>query len=206
MTRRVLFVCLFPLIVLFGLGASPVIAQSQANAVDKAQLSISDPARAAKGHLTLRATLTSAAGRPLGDRTVDFYQRVQLFGDREALIGTGTTDSTGYVAIDYQPVEDGSQMILVRFHGDPVAGSAEASATIQVRDSIPVYAPPPLPLAGVRQWLPLGLATLVLATWAVLIGVTARAIFGIKGARRQQQPHAETAFVFAPKAQEGSNS
>ena len=206
MTRRVLFVCLFPLVVLFGLGASPVIAQSQANAVDKAQLSISDPARAAKGHLTLRATLTSAEGKPLGDRAVNFYQRVMLFGERDALIGTGTTDSTGYVAIDYQPVEDGSQMILARFLGDPSAGPAEASNTIQVRDSVPVYAPPPLPLASVRQWLPLGLATLVLATWAVLIGVTARAVLGIKGARRQQHAHPEAAFVFAPHAQEGSNS
>ena len=161
------------------LSVTPVWAQSQ-TASEGTQVSMSAPARAAKGHLTLRATLSTTAGKPASEKVINFYEHVDLFGGRDALIGSATTDSTGYGAIDYQPVETGSQTIKVRFAGDNQLSATETSSTIDVREATPVYSPEPLPLATVRQWLPLGLASLVLATWAVLLGVTVRTIRGIR--------------------------
>jgi hypothetical protein len=181
MRRGTLFATVAPLIALLIVGVAPVIAQSETSATPM-RLTISDPARGARGHLTLRATLTTAEGKPLGDRQVTFYQQVDLFGTRDALIATGSTDSTGFAAVDYQPVENGTQTIKARFLGDGGAASIETSTTITVRDAVPVYTPDPLPLATVRQWLPVGLATLVLATWAVLLGVTLRTVLGIRRA------------------------
>jgi Big-like domain-containing protein len=163
-------------------GVMPVLAQSQTPS-EATHLTLSAPAKGAKGHLTLRATLSDEAGKPVTGKLVSFYEHVQLFGGRDALLGSATTDSTGYVAIDYQPVETGSQTIKVQFSGDDELATSSASSNITVNDATPLYSPEPLPLAGVRQWLPLGLASLVLATWAVLLGVSLRTIRGIRSAR-----------------------
>ncbi len=160
----------------------PAVAQS-ATPSEGTHLTLSAPAKGAKGHLTLRATLSDQAGKPVTGRLVSFYEHVQLFGGRDALLGSATTDSTGYTAIDYQPVETGPQTIKVQFNGDDELAASEASSNITVTDATPVYWPEPLPLAEVRQWLPFGLASLVLATWAVLLGVSLRTIRGIRSAR-----------------------
>ncbi len=160
----------------------PVLAQSQTPS-EGTHLTLSPPAKGAKGHLTLRATLSNEAGKPISGKLVSFYEQVQLFGGLDALIASATTDSTGYVAIDYQPAETGAQTIKVRFIGDDGLAASEATSNITVTEATPMYSPEPLPLAEVRQWLPLGLASLVLVTWAVLLGVSLRTIRGIRSAR-----------------------
>lgn len=185
MTSRVQRLVFATVAVLLGLAAIPVLAQSQTDALPEApRLSVSQPANGgAKGHLTVSATLTTQAGKALSGELINFYQQTDLFGPRDALLGTATTDSSGYAAIDYQPAQTGSQVIKVRFSGDVHTAAADASRTIQVRDVIPPYTPDPLPLAQIRQWLPLGLASLVLGTWAVLLGVSLRTVLGIRAAR-----------------------
>jgi hypothetical protein len=167
-------------IAVIAINAAPVWADQAT------QIQMSAPAKAAKGHLTLRATLATAAGAPASEKTISFYEHVDLFGGRDALLGSATTDSTGYAAIDYQPVETGSQTITVRFIGDSQLAGSEVSSNIDIRDAAPVYTPEPLPLATVRQWLPLGLASLVLATWVVLLGVAVRTIRGIRSVRADE--------------------
>jgi hypothetical protein len=132
----------------------------------------------------LRATLVTADGKALGEQSIAFYQAVELFGRRDALLGTAITDSTGYAAIDYQPAETGTQTIKARFGGNAQNARVEASSTFEVREAAPIYSEEPLPLASVRQWLPLVLASLVLGTWAVLFGVSARTVVGIRSAGR----------------------
>lgn len=210
MTGLRLLARLAPVVVLLGLSVAPALAQSQASP-DAAQLVMTDPARGAKGHLTLRATLTTSTGAPLTDKRVSFYERVNLFGEREALISTANTDSTGYVAVDYQPAANGEQTIIARSVGDARTATAEATSTIQVRDAVVVYTPDPLPLASVRQWLPLGLGSLVLATWGILIGVTLRTMRGIKAAHdahqsEETQAQQEPVLAFATQSLEGRNS
>jgi hypothetical protein len=105
---------------------------------------------------------------------------------RDALLGSATSDATGFAAIDFQPAELGQHTITARFNGDEQYALSQISSTIEVREVAPIYVPEPLPLASVRQWLPLGLASLVLATWAVLLGITARTVLGVRAAGRRQ--------------------
>jgi hypothetical protein len=192
---------------LLGLSARPALAQSQPAAQPQiTKLTLSQPSTGGtKGHLTLRVTLTDGGGAPLNDRSISFYEQTNAFGQRDALLGTAVTDSSGYAAIDYQPAEAGSQLIKVRFLGDDQLAASDASSTIQVRDLVPPYSPEPLPLATVRAWLPLGLASLVLATWAVLIGVSLRTILGIRGATAARKQEAAV-FAFTHEAHEGRDS
>ena len=205
--RTIIASCML-LLTLGLLSVAPGLAQSQTPS-EATRLTLSGPAKGAKGHLTLRATLSTEAGKPVTGKLVSFYEHVQLFGGREALLGSATTDSTGYAAIDYQPVETGSEAITVQFGGDDELAASHATSNINVTDATPVYSPEPLPLASVRQWLPLGLASLVLATWAVLLGVSLRTIRGIRSARYARekivQRSEDPVFAFA-QSTEGRNS
>jgi hypothetical protein len=186
---------------LLALAGLPAIVQAESDKTPT-RLMASEPGRGAKGHLTLRATLVTTEGKALGERQVTFFEQVTVFGPRDALLGTATTDSTGYAAIDYQPAELGSQRIVVRFNGDEQYAPSLANSSIDVREVVPIYPPAPLPLASVRQWLPLGLASLVLGTWAVLLGVTLRTVLGVRAAGRRRASDS----VSARMAPEGTSS
>jgi hypothetical protein len=183
--------------------ATPALAVAQ-SAATPTRLTLSEPARGGlKGHLTLRVTLTTAAGKPLSERNVAFYELSNVFGPREVLLGTATTDSTGFAAIDYQPSQTGQQTIFARFTGDQDNAASQVSSAIQVREVVPIFTEEPLPLASVRQWLPLGLASLVLATWAVLLGVTIRTVLGVRSAGLRKDLRTSTSAL---AASEGSSS
>jgi hypothetical protein len=186
---------------LLALAAVPAIVEAQARTIPT-RLTLSDPGRGAKGHLTLRATLVNAEGKALGERQVSFLERTTVFGERDALLGSATTDATGYAAIDYQPAELGPRTILARFGGDEQYAPADANATIDVREVVPIYTPAPLPLASVREWLPIGLGSLVLATWMVLIGVSVRTVLGVRAAGRRSETDSGSALL----APEGRSS
>jgi hypothetical protein len=189
---------------LIWLSATPALvaqAQSQGTAT---RLTMSEPARGGqKGHLTLRATLVTVQGKAIGERQVTFYEQSTVFGPRDVLLGSATTDSTGFAAVDYQPAQPGPQSIVARFTGDEQFAASETSSVVTVREVVPIYAPEPLPLASVRQWLPLGLASLVLATWVVLLGVAIRTVVGVRAAGRRHEAAGIGAALSAP---EGSSS
>jgi hypothetical protein len=145
-----------------------------------------------KGQLILRANLATADGKPLTDRPVRFYQQVEFFGQREAYLGSTKTDSTGLATLFYQPVQTGPQTIVAHVPGDAGYGSVASSVTVQVRDAAPAFHAEPLPLARVRQWLPLALLGVVLATWAVLLAVFLRAVLGIRRTARRPSRSAPT--------------
>lgn len=123
------------------------------------------------GIMALRATLTSADGKPVNKRTIDFYQQVQLMGTREAMIGSAETDSTGTATLSYHPAENGQQTIIVRFAGSDTFAASEGRGAITVAGAIPLYVPPSAPLATPAQWLPRILGMLIIATWLILFGV-----------------------------------
>jgi hypothetical protein len=135
-----------------------------------------------RGQLALTATLADAAGKPIGEREVAFYQRVAFFGARDAYIATATTDADGTATIVYEPAEAGQQSILVRFAGDTTYAEGSASGAIDVQDAGAPFAESPLPLASVRGWLPFVLGAFVLATWLALLGIFWRAISGVRAA------------------------
>lgn len=135
-----------------------------------------------KGQLLILATLTTQDGKPLSDRNVDFYQEIEFFGPRESYIGSATTDSTGVATLLYLPAESGKQSIKARYLGRDGYASTQVSATIDIKDARPALESEPLPLATVARWLPMVLGLLVLAVWAVLLGVLLRSVLGVRAA------------------------
>ena len=127
----------------------------------------------------LTAKVTSPAGKPVGDATVRFYDVVDLFGQREELIGTAQTDGQGSALIYYLPATTGTHKIVARFAGQgtlvPSLGVADFDAAV----ATPAYKVDPQPLAAFSRYVPLAAGAVVLSVWTLiafsLIG-TARGI------------------------------
>lgn len=138
-----------------------------------------------KGQLLLVVTLTAADGTALNNETVDFYEQVTFVGsEREAKLGTATTDSTGRAAIAYRPSQTGPHTLVARFAGDQSASKTDITSTIKVSDVVPPFAPQAAPLASVRQWMTVGVAMVVVGVWMFLFGILLRVILGIRAAAR----------------------
>ena len=163
------------------LGPSPQRAHAQAGAPTVVTVGPATPT-SAKGQLALSAKLTTADGKPLNGQQIDFYVPVELFGDRQAFVGTATTDSAGGVTLGYQPAQVGRQAIIARFAGGAAYAASEASAEIQVGEVVPAIKTEPLPFTGLREWLPLGMLALVVLVWGVLLGVFLGTVQGIRRA------------------------
>ncbi len=136
-----------------------------------------------KGQLLIVATVTAADGTPLGNATVDFFEKVHFAGaDRQAALGTAVTESTGVAAIPYQAAQVGKHTLTARFGGDASAASADVTSTIQVSEVVPSFTAAPVPLAFVRHWLSVGVVSVVVAVWLFLFGVLIRTVVGIRSA------------------------
>jgi hypothetical protein len=137
-----------------------------------------------KDQYLLTARLSTADGKPLNNRLLEFSQRVELIGARDSVIGTANTDSTGTANLVFLPAQGGSQSFAVWFKGSDGYASSQASAALDLGQVEPPFEPEPLPFGLMRQWLPIGLASLVAATWVVLIGTLAVAVRDIRRAGR----------------------
>jgi hypothetical protein len=135
-----------------------------------------------KGQLALSARLTTADGKPVSGQEIDFLAPVELFGSREAFVGSAITDSTGRATLGYQPAQAGQQTIVARFTGGPSYATSEASGEIQVGEVVPAIRTEPLPFAGLRNGLPVVLVALVLVVWGALLGVFLGTVRGIRRA------------------------
>jgi hypothetical protein len=132
-----------------------------------------------KGQLIVSAKLAGPDGRPVSGQEISFYVPVELFGNREAYVGSATTDATGVAALGYQPAQVGRQQIIARFSGASTYAPSEASRDVEVSEVAPAFRTESLPFAGLREWLPMGLIALVIVVWGILLGVfvgTVRAI------------------------------
>lgn len=163
------------------LGLLPQRVQAQAVAPTVVVVGPAAPT-SVKGQLAVSAKLTTADGKPLNGQHVDFYLPVELFGSRQAFVGTATTDSTGAATIGYQPAQVGRQTIVARFTGGETYAASEASAEIQVGETVPAIKGEPLPFAGLREWVPIGMLALVVLVWGVLLGVLLGTVQGIRRA------------------------
>jgi len=140
--------------------------------------------------LTLTVTLAGPDGKPLSNRSVDFYQQVQLLGTREAYLGSALTDSTGTATLAYQPAESGKQTIAARFAGEEGYAQGEAVSTIDVTRTAALFPAEPLPLLPLGRWLIYGVGLLVLATWVVLLSLLAGTALGIRATASPQSGRA----------------
>jgi hypothetical protein len=162
-------------------GSLPQRAQAQAAAPTVVAVGPATPS-SSKGLLALSAKLTTADGKPLSGQAIDFYVPVELFGERDAFVGTATTDSAGGATLGYQPAQVGGQTIIARFNGVATYAASEARAEIQVSEVVPAIKAEPLPFSGLREWLPIGMLALVVLIWGVLLGVFLGTVQGIRRA------------------------
>ena len=134
-----------------------------------------------KGQYVVSATL-KAGDKFISQQPVVFREHVDLFGPRDADLGTAVTDSTGTAVLFYQPAETGPQMLSAQFAGDDAFAGSSATLTVDVRDVVPVFTPQPSPLASLGKWLTVSLGVLGVVFWAVVLGVFTRAIVKIMSA------------------------
>lgn len=144
-----------------------------------------------KGFWFLGADVSTKDGKPVGDRSVDFYEAVQFFGARDKYLGSATTDSTGHAVLLFQPTTIGKVAVAATLPSGGGFATSSGKLELTVAETVPVYEPPALPFALFRVWLPIGLGLLVVATWAVLIGTLVLTIARLKaapGARAARPP------------------
>lgn len=136
-------------------------------------LAVASGAKPELGYI-VSAVVTSPAGKPVSEATVRFYDVVDLFGQREELIGSATTDGQGAVAISYLPATKGTHQIVARFTGQGALVASLGTTTFEAKVSAKPYVVDQPPLAGFSRAVPYAVGVLVLAVW----GLIAFSLFG----------------------------
>jgi hypothetical protein len=133
-------------------------------------------ARAAREELgyTLSVKITSPAGTVVNEATIRFYDIVELFGQREELIGSAVTDGQGQAAILYLPSTTGTHKIVARFAGQGTLVPSLGVTDLEAAVAAPAYKVDPPPLAIFTKYVPYAAGVLVLAVW----GLIALSLFG----------------------------
>lgn len=134
--------------------------------------------KAELGYL-LEARLTTADAKPVNDTLVRFYDVVELFGKREMLIATATTDGQGRATIPYLPAQTGQREIVVRSAARDPFAAGEGRTTLAATVAAPTYEVEPAVLSDFTAKVPFVVGGILVAVWLVigfaLIG-TARGI------------------------------
>ncbi|MDP9320197.1 MAG: hypothetical protein M3P16_03755 [Chloroflexota bacterium] len=133
-------------------------------------------APAAKPELgyTLSVKVISPAGMPVNDATIRFYDIVDLFGQREELVGSAVTDGQGLTAISYLPAATGAHQIVARFAGQGTLTPSLGVTTFEATVAAPTYTVDRPALATFSAYVPYAAAVVVLVVW----GLIALSLFG----------------------------
>lgn len=139
--------------------------------------------RAAQGYV-LSVHLAAPDGRALNEAPVRYYEIVELFGQREMLIGSSTTDGQGDGSLLYLPARVGPHEIVARSAGRAQVTRGEARVTFDAAVAAPAYRQEPPPLAAFSDRLPYGVGVVVLAVWALIAFALFGTARGVIGAAR----------------------
>lgn len=201
--RLIRLLVLIALILALCIAAAPVVADGPQNAVTT-QLALQEVAKTkTEGWLTIRVILTASDGSALGNRTVHFSQQVDFFGTRTIDLGTATTDAAGVATLAFQPAQTGTHVVMAEFAGVEEYAAAETSFDVEVTEVAPAFVTEEqVPLASVRRWLSISVGGLVVAVWAVLVGVVVIAVRGIRRAGQSPDATHEGVQQLAPPASE----
>jgi hypothetical protein len=166
-------------------GLDETAAQDEPQATEielSAKPALDDRGHPLKGQYAIVAIVTTADGRYVAKRAVQFVETVEFFGRRSAQLGSAVTDGTGYAAVLYQPSQTGQHIIVARLAGDKQYAASEVKFTLDATEVVPPFTEQPLPLAPIGRWLSISLAVLGVAFWAVLLGVLGRTAWRIRTA------------------------
>ena len=137
---------------------------------------------------TLGVRLLVSQSQPVVGGTVRLYDVVDLFGKKEMLIGTATTDGQGHASVSYLPATKGTHEIVARFGGMPGYAATEGRSTFQADIAAEPYVVEPAPLAAFTSKVPYAVGALVVAVW----GLIAFALIGTaRGITSGARPHTD---------------
>ena len=136
-------------------------------------------------NISISARLTQG-NQPLGNEPVEFDIAANFFGDRQVNLGAILTDATGSATLIYQPRWDGTQVITAHFKGDGPHPQVDVTKTITFSGSVPQYAPEPVGLTPVRQWITPVIGLCVVIFWALLLFVGLRTLLWIYCSRSRK--------------------
>lgn len=145
---------------------------------------VAAPAEKLAQGYALRVHLSAPDGTPLNEAAVTYYEIVDLFGQREMLIGRTTTDGSGDGQLLYLPARLGEHRIVARAPGRGQVTPGEARITFDAQVAAAPYRTAPAPMAAFTDVLPMVVGGVVLAVWALIafaLLATARGVLG--GAR-----------------------
>lgn len=146
-------------------------------------LTISAGARAEVGYI-LTARVQRSDGKAIGSETVRFYDIVDLFGPREMLIGSTTTDATGRAELTYLPATAGERRIVALYAGSDHISPVRGQATLHATVTRTAYEPEPAGLALFSSRVPYVVGVVVLIVWALIAYAFISTVRGIlTGAR-----------------------
>lgn len=173
-----------------GLAPAPIL--SPAASAARITLAAEALAKTEHGYL-LTATAIGPDGRPLADAAVRFFELVELFGQREMLLGTGTTDGRGIAALAYLPAQTGRHQMVARTGSLGRVTAGEGRVAFQATVAKAQAATQPSAFAAFSDRVPYAAGVIVLAVWG-LIGYalfgTARGVIGDAREPRRKGGHA----------------
>lgn len=133
----------------------------------------------------LAVRVTSPDGKPVADAPVKFFDIVDIFGPREMLLASVTTDGRGNASYEYLPASVGTRNIVVRFAGREGLRAGEARMALEAAVSAPRQSVERSGFASFSDRVPYAVGVLVLGVWTLIgfaLFATARGV--IAGARR----------------------
>ena len=174
-----------------GLGAqaaaAPIVPPAGGSRVD---VTTAAAARPELGY-TIGISVVSPAGKPVNDATIRFYDVVDFFGQREALIGSAVTDGQGRTAITYLPATTGTHLIVARFAGQGSLGPSLGTTTFEAATAAPPYRVDEPRLAAFSRSVPYAAGAVVLAVWSLialaLLGTARGVVADARNTRRKEK-------------------
>ncbi|MDX1619345.1 MAG: hypothetical protein R3320_00040 [Nitriliruptorales bacterium] len=163
-------------------GGVAVAAEDDAGATTSLEVRVAPPAKEGLEH-RLAVTLRGPDGEPVTNQRVAAYAIFEFLGERQALLGSGTTDATGTALIPVAP-RRADYRIVARFTG----GDAYAASTTEQQIAFPDEAIEPYShvhsqhalLEPVRGFMPPAISVTVALLWVGLLGLAVVTIRRIK--------------------------
>lgn len=175
-----------------GIGLAPAPVTNPSASAARLGLAARPLENSAQGYV-LTTTLTGADGKAIPDATVRFYALVDLFGEREMIIGSSVTDGRGLATLNYLPALTGTQQIVSRFAGQGKVTAGEG----RMRFEATVAAPRPVEERSLfhsfADRVPYAAALIVVAVWALIGFALIATVRGVIGAAHPSRGKEELA-------------
>ena len=164
--------------------ASVPVAAAQAKSVVTLTYEVQTN-RQGKEDLFLIAKVTQENGYPLGERTILFFETVELFGTSRVPVGSAVTSAVGIAALKYETRQAGEHKFTVVYSGDETTASAIVDATLDLQ-GLPPMEPleKPVGMEKISYWSMVGAGAVVALVWGLLAFVVVFTVHGIRANSR----------------------